>query len=822
MPNTITALLPLTTPVVVPSPLATHSGMAGGARRGPFPSRLPSRCNTCIGWLAEVAGFALGIVIAMVPAAHAAHGEESISRQARKIETRLYGYPKEAQADLAALVAGIDSATATERRYIYALYGQAMVASGRTAEALALADRLEREAADPRDTLLRATAMLVRGTAEWLAGDAAKANAHAKEARATMQDPADPYLSYWAAMTIGITARSRGQLGEALGSLQDALSMAERDDDAFRRSGALYQHSNLYLVLKQPQNALDAGMQAFQFAERAVSAPGMVKARMAESAALEILGDPAWELAVMEEALALARKAKSQVAESLALINLADIRLRRRQFNDALALSRQSLALAVAFNDMGSIATSKANIGFALFGLGRAADGKRYADEALAEFERTGATAEIASLLGEYGQYLEKAGDYKSALAFFHRERKLHEEIAATAHQRSVLELQEQYESEKRRREIDLLNRQNALNAVELENQRLRERIGWLFAAVVMIALSVSVVYYRKLRVNNGLLAQKNRELSVRSSRDPLTALYNRRYFQEFMRDAPSGQERRRRHDAGLPIHALLLIDIDLFKQTNDRYGHAAGDAVLVAVAQRLRETLRETDMIVRWGGEEFLVFVPATSAEKLDEITARIMAAVASEPIVYRGNRIRVTASIGYAPMPLPPENSPFRGSARSVSPTWRCTWPSSMDATARTASESCTGATTRHWRGSNAICSQRGPTAWSRCIWRPGLVSTSMTARKRPHRPPPLLPDAAADGAAQGNARAAIARPQASPARRHPAMQHQVSAPVAHVNRGVRPRGHASTTARTSRTTERRPRSTAGSPRQATPGRM
>ncbi len=96
-----------------------------------------------------------------------------------------------------------------------------------------------------------------------------------------------------------------------------------------------------------------------------------------------------------------------------------------------------------------------------------------------------------------------------------------------------------------------------------------------------------------------------------------------------------------------------------MFKQINDRYGHAAGDAVLVVVARRLRETLRETDMIVRWGGEEFLVFVPATSSDKLDEIAMRIMHAVASEPIVHHGSAIRVTASIGYAPMPLPPANA-------------------------------------------------------------------------------------------------------------------------------------------------------------------
>ena len=137
----------------------------------------------------------------------------------------------------------------------------------------------------------------------------------------------------------------------------------------------------------------------------------------------------------------------------------------------------------------------------------------------------------------------------------------------------------------------------------------------------------------------------------MHSSRDPLTALYNRRYFQDFMRDAPVRPERRRGGEPDRPIQALLLIDIDLFEQTNDRYGHAAGDAVLVAIARRLRETLRETDTIVRWGGEEFLVFVPSTSADKLDEIAARIMRAVAMEPIAYAGNIIRVTASVGYAP---------------------------------------------------------------------------------------------------------------------------------------------------------------------------
>jgi diguanylate cyclase (GGDEF)-like protein len=295
-------------------------------------------------------------------------------------------------------------------------------------------------------------------------------------------------------------------------------------------------------------------------------------------------------------------------------------------------------------------------MGFALFGLGRSKEGKHLADEALSDYERTGATAEIASLLGEYGPYLERSGDFKGALELYHRERKLVEEISAAIHQKSVLELQSKYESERRQREIDSLNRQNEVNAVELENRGLQERVWLLLALFFAVSFLVIKVFYRKLGVTNALLAQKNIELKVRSNRDPLTELYNRRYFQDFMRDEGARPERRRVESGALPTHALLLIDIDLFKQTNDRYGHAAGDMVLVAVARRLRDTLRETDMIVRWGGEEFLVFVPATSTQQLDDIAARIMQTIAAEPVDYLGTSIRVTASIGYAPVPLPP----------------------------------------------------------------------------------------------------------------------------------------------------------------------
>ena len=318
-----------------------------------------------------------------------------------------------------------------------------------------------------------ATALLVRSAVQSSIGDAGTANAFAHQANALLQGTEEPFLTHWSLMAIGTTARARGRREEAMGSLHEALALAERIDLPYRRSSALYQLSVLHLDLKQGDRALEASLDAWKFAEVAGSAYAMVNARMAESAALELLDRPERELAAMQEALAIAHKSQSKIAESRALVNLSDIMLRRHRYRDAhrpraddRSISRSSSTTRAWRRP------SKANMGFALFGLGRVPEGKRLTDEALAGYERTGATSEIAGLLGEYGQYLERAGDHKSALALFHRERKLNDEIALAAHERTVLELQEKYESDKRRREIELLNRENDVKTAELRDGR--------------------------------------------------------------------------------------------------------------------------------------------------------------------------------------------------------------------------------------------------------------------------------------------------------------------------------------------------------------
>lgn len=117
---------------------------------------------------------------------------------------------------------------------------------------------------------------------------------------------------------------------------------------------------------------------------------------------------------------------------------------------------------------------------------------------------------------------------------------------------------------------------------------------------------------------------------------DPLTGLANRRRMQEHLEDALKKEN-----------FALLLMDLDHFKQINDHYGHAVGDEVLVEVASRLSRSLRNDDIVARWGGEEFLLFAPKIPDTQAGQMAERILHTIQSEPI---GGRIPVTLSIGVA----------------------------------------------------------------------------------------------------------------------------------------------------------------------------
>jgi len=140
-------------------------------------------------------------------------------------------------------------------------------------------------------------------------------------------------------------------------------------------------------------------------------------------------------------------------------------------------------------------------------------------------------------------------------------------------------------------------------------------------------------------------LRRRNAELDVVSRTDVLTGLHNRRHLEESLRQLTS-QARR----YGQPF-SIVMFDIDRFKGINDEYGHGPGDDVLRTIARRLQGSVRESDVIGRWGGEEFLALLPMTDLDGARTFAERIRAMIDWAEVVIDGvGTVHVTTSAGCA----------------------------------------------------------------------------------------------------------------------------------------------------------------------------
>ncbi|MFN3505634.1 MAG: sensor domain-containing diguanylate cyclase, partial [Caldimicrobium sp.] len=130
--------------------------------------------------------------------------------------------------------------------------------------------------------------------------------------------------------------------------------------------------------------------------------------------------------------------------------------------------------------------------------------------------------------------------------------------------------------------------------------------------------------------------------------KDPLLNIYNRRFLMEVLRK----EEEKAKREQG--FFSLILLDVDHFKKINDTYGHDIGDKVLKDVSLLLSLNIREMDYLARWGGEEFLIYLPKTSKEKAEAIAERLRSKIESnEFYVVDRTKLTITASFGVAEFP-------------------------------------------------------------------------------------------------------------------------------------------------------------------------
>jgi diguanylate cyclase (GGDEF)-like protein len=274
---------------------------------------------------------------------------------------------------------------------------------------------------------------------------------------------------------------------------------------------------------------------------------------------------------------------------------------------------------------------------------------------ALKRYQDAGAQADEEETLGELGRMYEQLGLHREALATVREQQQLSEKLFRADREKTVAALQEQFDAQQRERRIELLAQENNLKDAKIRNQRLQQAVTLLGALVAVMGGLVVFLLYRRVRKTNAQLQEANLQLEFHAVRDPLTGLFNRRSFFDLMnKRAVLAASGRREEDGPDNPDGLMILDIDHFKTINDTLGHAGGDAVLVEIAKRLRSTVRDTDMVMRWGGEEFLIYSPKAHVAHLKRLAQRVLKAIGAEPIRVGDQAITVTVTGGFLSLPF------------------------------------------------------------------------------------------------------------------------------------------------------------------------
>jgi diguanylate cyclase (GGDEF)-like protein len=436
----------------------------------------------------------------------------------------------------------------------------------------------------------------------------------------------------------GNTLRTLGQAEAALPFLESGLDIAHDMHDNRRVLHAMLWLARIYANTGNLERASDQLESARRLAMMLSDEAALVEIEVSVSDVADRRGDRAVERNASMAALEHAKRAGSNKWLAHALLNLGDSYLKTHDFAESLKYSKQALPLVLKLRESGDETIVLFNEGLAYIGLGNIKPGEKLAEGAIGEAVAGNNLLDAKELLREYADALEHAGYLMMAIQVYHRYDEVSEKTMTNTRQRAFLELSARFEDERKARELDLLRRDNALNAAEMHAQHLRQQL--ILAGALFVTCICGALFWAFSRVRKA-----NDRLRFNSERDALTGLCNRRYFNEHVLSVEGAR----------PVGGcVLLADLDHFKRINDTLGHQAGDAVLATVSHRLSAALRDSDKLVRWGGEEFLAILDPITPEQADQTVERLLNAMRRDPVMWRGRTIQCTISIGYACFPM------------------------------------------------------------------------------------------------------------------------------------------------------------------------
>jgi diguanylate cyclase (GGDEF)-like protein len=482
--------------------------------------------------------------------------------------------------------------------------------------------------------------------------------------------------------------RGAGQFERARADIERYGELVSPDGDPDAAGEVLFMLGTLEAEQGRLGQALDLFHQARQQVNQGDDANLQARVYNALGITLNFAGDEAGARDYFERALEIARGAGEQRLVATLLSNLAAVLTVLESPQAGIALYREAIAIAEQQDRTTFVALQRGLLCEQLLALGNLNEAERYCGEALPVLEAAGEIRHLAGLLMVVGDLAAARGD--TARALEHYERSLvtagglvpsveldvleklaelqaaarHWQPAVEAYQRLaehrarmraqerddlIRELEVAFQLEHRDKEIEMLRLRD-----ELQTAQISQRNAFLLVLLIGLGLAVLSALgawraYRdkarleqRLGIRNAELEQALEKISELARLDSLTGLLNRRALEEV------GWQEIWRAKRTLASLALVVADVDFFKQLNDAHGHVVGDEVLQQVAARLRESFRDIDLLARWGGEEFVLLLPDSTPEQAIEALERLRADLAAHPFQTSVGPIRLTMSFG------------------------------------------------------------------------------------------------------------------------------------------------------------------------------
>ena len=329
---------------------------------------------------------------------------------------------------------------------------------------------------------------------------------------------------------------------------------------------------------------------------------------------------------------------RSSLGQALGL--LAQVEQARGHVDAALTYVERALPLAEETGDpkeLGELRLLEAHV---LVDAGEPDRARALAESVLATARDADARLIERGALELLARIAESEADWEGALHHRSAHAELDRALTSAMTGRQMADLRASLALQQQNAELGLLQRDNQIQSLQIDRQRVfgLALFGGLLALSALI-LMVSM-RYRYARRAHALLQSKSAALEQAARTDTLTGLANRFALSEALQQATAASGR---------LQALVLMDLDHFKQVNDSYGHPAGDLALRTAAQALHEHFDAT-ITGRWGGEEFLAIVEERDRDALRQAADRCLAALRHTELRWEQHTFRITASLGIA----------------------------------------------------------------------------------------------------------------------------------------------------------------------------